>query len=187
MRTSIEGIMYPVNAKADISSALSYVSGHHYDSSYIEVPHKEWSRCREKLDSLLLPLKGLDFSYVFVLGPLHKGPVTFDGSYPVYAPSDGELSGSDWNLKLECPASIRSMVTESDDICSEEHGLEIIAPYISLLFPEARTCWLLSSGDSPEIGEIVKILRKDFSSSLILLSNNSDTCCAHIWKEALDR
>lgn len=187
MRCSVEGIMYPLNAKAEISSALSPFSGHHYDFSYIEVPHKEWSRCKDKLDSLLLPLRGLDFPYVFVLGPLHKGPVTFDDKYPVYVPEDGDLSGSDWSLKLECPAPISSKVTISDDICSEEHGLEIIAPYISLLFPKAKTCWLLSSGDSPEIGEIVKILRKDFSSSLILLSNNSDTRCAHIWKEALDR
>ena len=187
MRCSVEGIMYPLNAKAEISSALSHFSGHHNDFSYIEVPHKEWSRCKDKLDSLLLPLRGLDFPYVFVLGPLHKGPVTFDDKYPVYVPEDGDLSGSDWSLKLECPAPISSKVTISDDISSEEHGLEIIAPYISLLFPKAKTCWLLSSGDSPEIGEIVKILRKDFSSSLILLSNNSDTCCAHIWKEALDR
>ena len=187
MRCSVEGIMYPLNAKAEISSALSPFLGHHYDFSYIEVPHKEWSRCKDKLDSLLLPLRGLDFPYVFVLGPLHKGPVTFDDKYPVYVPEDGDLSGSDWSLKLECPAPISSKVTISDDICSEEHGLEIIAPYISLLFPKAKTCWLLSSGDSPEIGEIVKILRKDFSSSLILLSNNSDTRCAHIWKEALDR
>ena len=187
MRCSVEGIMYPFNAKAEISSALPPVSGHHYDFSYLEVPHKAWSKCKDELDALLLPLKGSDFPYVFVLGPLHKGPVTFDGTCPIYTPDDGELSGSDWTVDLKCPSSIKQMVIISDDICSEEHGLEIIAPYISLLFPKARTCWLLSSGGSPEIGEIVKILRKDFSSSLILLSNNSETCCAHIWKEALDR
>ena len=92
MRCSVEGIMYPLNAKAEISSALSPFSGHHYDFSYIEVPHKEWSRCKDKLDSLLLPLRGLDFPYVFVLGPLHKGPVTFDDKYPVYVPEGDDLN-----------------------------------------------------------------------------------------------
>ncbi|MBP5163474.1 MAG: hypothetical protein ILP16_10950 [Spirochaetales bacterium] len=187
MRCAVEGIMYPINAKAVLSSALSPVSGHHYDLPYIEIPHKAWSLCMDDLDSRLLPLSGDCFPFVFVLAPLHKGPVTFEGPCPVYAPEDGSLSGSDWSITLECPDAVRSMVSFSDDICSEESSLEIIAPYLSLLFPQARTCYLLSSGDSPEILEIVKILRKDFPSSLILLSNNRDTDYAHAWKEALDR
>ena len=187
MRCAVEGIMYPIDAKAVLSSALSPVSGHHSSNSYIEIPHKSWSICKDELDLRLLPLKGNDYPYVFVLAPLHKGPVTFDGPSPVYAPEDGELSGSDWSITLGCPDMIRSMVRFSDDICSEESSLEILGPYLSLMFPQAKTCYLLSSGESPDIHEIVKILRKDFPSSLILLSNNSDANCAKLWKEALDR
>ena len=94
MRCAVEGIMYPIDAKAVLSSALFPILDHHYDFPYIEVPHKAWQLCKDELDSRLLPLRGKDFPYVFILAPLHKGPVTFDGPCPVYAPEDGELSGT---------------------------------------------------------------------------------------------
>jgi AmmeMemoRadiSam system protein B len=187
MRCSVEGIMYPIDAKASLFPTFSSFSGHRSDSFLAEVPHKAWALCREELDEVLLGFKGRSFPHVFVLGPLHKGPLSDDGEDVVYAPADGKLEGSDWAVKLEVPSGIRGYVTVSDDICSEEHSLEIVAPYISLLFPDAAVCHLLAPACGEKTQRIVEIIGKDFPSSLILLSNNRETCCAHMWKEALEK
>ena len=185
MRCSVEGIMYPECAKAVIFPAYDSFSGNCSDSFYEEIPHKAWKLCREELDAGMFRFKGRSFPYIFVLGPLHKGPVDFGPAMPVWCPEDGTLEGSDWEIRLQVPECIRPFVTVSDDICSEEHGLEVVAPYLSLLFPGTPVCHLLASGNGEEVERIVEILRKDFPSALILLSNNRETCCAHMWKEAL--
>jgi hypothetical protein len=185
MRCSVEGIMYPECAKAALFPAYDSFSGDRSDSFYAEVPHKAWKLCRQELDDTMFRLKGRAFPYIFVLGPLHKGPVDFGPAMPVYCPEDGALKGSDWEIKLRIPEGIGQLVTASDDICSEEHSLEIVAPYLGLMFPETPVCHLLASGDGQEVKRIVEILRRDFPSALILLSNNRETCCAHMWKEAL--
>ena len=187
MRCSVEGIMYPFDAKASLFPAFSSFSGHRCDSFLAEVPHKAWSLCRKELDDVMFSFRGRTFPFVFLLGPLHKGPMEDDGSDTVYAPADGKLEGSDWAVRLEVPAMLRSSVTVSDDICSEEHSLETVAPYISLLFPDAAVCHLLAPAGGEKTRRIVEIIRKDFPSSLILLSNNRETCCAHMWKEALEK
>lgn len=185
MRCSVEGIMYPVDAKAALFPTFTSLSGNCSDSLLAEIPHKAWKFCREELDGIMSGFKGRIFPYVFVLGPLHKGPVEPGPEIPVYGPQDGNLEGSDWKINLQLPDSIKPLVTVSDDICSEEASLEIVAPYLSLMFPDTPVCYLLASGDGDEVKRIVEILRKDFPSALILLSNNRETCCAHMWKEAL--
>ena len=187
MRCSVEGIMYPVDAKESLFPAYTSFSGHCSDSCFAEIPHKAWQLCRADLDQLMYSLKGRSFPYVFVLAPLHKGAPADDGTDTVYAPADGKLKGSDWEISLEVPEAINALITVSDDICSEEHSLEIVSPYISLLFPDARVCCLLASGSGEKTSRIVEILEKDFPTSLILLSNNRETCCAHMWKEALEK
>lgn len=187
MRCSVEGIMYPECAKAALFPAYTSFSGDCSDSFFAEIPHKAWKLCREELDNVMFGFKGRTFPYVFVLGPLHKGPVDFGSDMPVYCPQDGSLKGSDWETTLAVPESIRPFVSVSDDICSEEHGLEIVAPYLGLMFPETPVCHLLASGDGDDVKRIVEILRRDFPSALILLSNNRETCCAHMWKEALEQ
>ena len=75
-------------------------------------------------------------------------------------------------------------MTVSDDVCSEEQSLEIIAPYLAVLFPNARVCYLLASGKSESVGRIVEKIGKDFPFSPIFISNNKETNCAAMWKEA---
>ena len=187
MRTSVEGIMYPVGAKALISSRVSSCSEHCLPSSYVEVPHAAWSKCSSILNSVFSFGVSEDVSRVFVLAPLHKGPVAFGDGCKVYAPSDGELCGSDWKVSLSVPSSLSSLVVCSDDICSEECSLEIIAPYLSVLFPNAKVCYLLATGFGDAVQKIVEIIRTDFPFSRIFISNNKETECAAMWKEAFDR
>ena len=180
MRTSVEGIMYPINAASLISSDVSGVLGHRI----VEVPHAAWSRCRDSLDKVFSFAPDSEVAQVFVLAPLHKGSVCLDSCSGVYAPSDGELAGSDWKIALSVPPSLSDLVEFSDDICSEEQSLEIIAPYLSVRFPSARVCWLLASGSGPCVKRIVEIIGKDFPFSPIFISNNKETQCARMWKEA---
>ena len=187
MRTSVEGIMYPTNAKALISSRVSSCSEHCLPSSYVEVPHAAWSKCSSVLNSVFSFGVSEDVSRVFVLAPLHKGPVAPDDGPMVYAPSDGELCGSDWKISLSVPSSLSSLVVRSDDVCSEECSLEIIAPYLSALFPNAKVCYLLATGIGETVKKIVEIIRTDFPFSRIFISNNKETECAAMWKEAFDR
>ena len=186
MRPSVEGIMYPVGAKALVLSRLSGFSGHCSSSLPFEVPHAAWSLCKASLDSVFSFGICPDVQQVFVLAPLHKGIVGFSDCPLVYAPSDGELCGSDWKIALGVPACLRDLVVFSDDVCSEEQSLEIIAPYLSVLFPNARVCYLLASGHSDLIGRIVEKIGKDFPFSPIFISNNKETDCAAMWKEALE-
>ena len=184
MKPAVEGIMYPINAKAELSSALPSVSGHRFTGPYMEVPHASWSKCRTALDTAFSFETDPDADWVFVLASLHKGNVCLDEADAVYAPRDGELAGSDWKISLQTPPAIADLVSFSDDICSEESSLEIIAPYLSIRFPNAKFCWLLATSGSRNTQRIVEIIRKDFPFSPIFISNNIETGCAAMWKEA---
>ena len=184
MKPAVEGIMYPNNAKAELSSVLSPVSGHRFSSPYMEVPHASWSKCRAALDMAFSFETDPDVAQVFVLAPHHKGNVCLDEADAVYAPRDGELAGSDWKISLQTPPAIADLVSFSDDICSEESSLEIIAPYLSIRFPNAKVCYLLATSGSRNTKRIVEIIRKDFPFSPIFISNNIETGCAAMWKEA---
>ena len=184
MKPAVEGIMYPIDAKSELSSTLPPISDHCFSSPYMEVPHAAWSKCKGVLDKIFSFGTDADIARVFVLAPLHKGNVCLDEADGVYAPKDGELAGSDWKLSLQTPSDIASFVRFSDDICSEESSLEIIAPYLSLRFPNARVCYLLAASGSLNVKRIVEIIRKDFPFSPILISNSKETQCACMWKEA---
>ena len=184
MKPAVEGIMYPINAKAELSSALPPFSGHHFSSPYMEVPHAAWSKCRTDLNKVFSFETDPDVAQVFVLAPLHKGNVCLDESDAVYAPQNGELAGSDWKVALQTPSSIAGLVCLSDDICSEESSLEIISPYLSIRFPNAKVCYLLATSGSRNVKRIVEIIRNGFPFSPIFISNNIETGCAAMWKEA---
>ena len=184
MRTSVEGIMYPINAGSEVISSLAGVLGHRSPDRYIEVPHAAWSRCKGSLDKIFSFGIDCNVKQVFVLAPLHKGSVCLDSSACVYAPEDGGLVGSDWKIALQTPSALRKLVSFSDDICSEESSLEIIAPYLSVLFPDASVCYLLAPQSDPVLKRTVEIIRKDFPFSPIFISNNIETQCALMWKEA---
>ncbi len=182
MRTSVEGIMYPVDACSSISFSDSLCLDHRLDKFVFMVPHAAWDVCSSSLSSVFGSLRGRSFPSVFVLAPLHKGPIG-DAVDVVYAPSDGSLSGSDWSIPLSVPSVIGDLVVRSDDVCSEECSLEIVAPYLSLLFPGVPVCYLLGTSSSV-CSVCADILRKNFPSSLFLISNNKKTNCAFMWKEA---
>ena len=184
MKPAVEGIMYPIDAKAELSSALSPVSDHRFSSPYMEVPHAAWAKCRAILDRAFSFETDPDIAQVFVLAPLHKGNVCLDEADAVYAPQDGELAGSDWKLSLQTPPDIAVLVCFSDDICSEESSLEIISPYLSIRFPNAKVCYLLATSGSRNTKRIVEIIRKGFPFSPFFISNNIETGCAAMWKEA---
>ena len=187
MRCSVEGIMYPKDAKSLLGAeTLRSSAAGSAKSPVVEVPHASWSVCKAELDRILSSVAGLSPSHVFVLGPLHKGPVCYDSPCDVYAPEDGFLEGSDWKVPLQVPSVLTPFVTVSDDICSEEQSLEIIAPYIDLLFPGVPVCHLLASSDGPEVKKMASVIEKDFPNALVFISNNSETCCGRMWKEAFD-
>jgi hypothetical protein len=170
-----------------IDSRVSSLSEHCSSGPYVEVPHAVWSKCSSVLDKVFSFAVDESVGQVFVLGPLHKGPVAFSDGCKVYAPSDGELCGSDWKVSLSVPSSLSSLVVCSDDVCSEECSLEIIAPYLSVLFPNAKVCYLLATCIGEAVKKIVEIIRTDFPFSRIFISNNKETECAAMWKEAFDR
>ena len=187
MKATLEGIMYPVGAKELVLSRNLTSSGHCSDH-YIEIPHCAWERGQKLYDMAFSKALGIPQARtIFVLGPLHKGPVCFDDRPMVYSPEGSVLAGSGWELGLTVPDGISDLVQRSDDICSEEASLEVAAPYLCALFPKAKVCWLLATGSCPEVTGIVDFALKDYPFSLILLSNNSEENCAHMWKEALER
>ena len=187
MRCATEGIMYPYNALKELKDSLLFgddsVSGHGSKAPYVEIPHAAWSVCRDELDCAFASVRGLEPSIVFVLGPLHKGPISADDGFTVYAPEDGVLKGSDWEIALEVPSDLKNLVVQNDDICSEECSLEIAAPYLTLLFPKARVCHLLAPGRDEKLRTIVEIARRDFPGTLFFISNNRESGCAAMWKE----
>lgn len=195
MRTATEGIMYPKDAKASLIPYYEALDSNSLECEAfepsaslpaIEIPHAAWDRCRSVLDKAFSTLKGLAPSHVFVLAPLHKGPVSYEDPAMVYAPCDGFLEGSDWEICLKVPDPIRPYVCFSDDICSEEQSLEIAAPYLSLFFEKAPVCYLLASGRGEVLKKIAAVIKKDFPKALVFISNNIESCCGMMWKEALN-
>ena len=195
MRTATEGIMYPKDAKAELIPYYDALDSNSLECEAfepsaslpaIEIPHAAWDRCRSVLDKAFSTLKGLAPSHVFVLAPLHKGPVSYEDPAMVYAPCDGSLKGSDWEICLKVPDMLRPYVCFSDDICSEEQSLEIAAPYLSLFFEKAPVCYLLASGRSEVLKKIAAVIKKDFPKALVFISNNIETDCGMMWKEALN-
>ena len=208
MKNACEGVLYPQSAvsQIDLSKTSSEPPRIFLKSNLVayEVPHKAWLYCKEELENTFSYLKEQNPANIFVLAPLHKGPIDFDSPYKIYSPLDGFLKGQDWQIELEIPKEIKalSFVVQNDDVCTEEHSLEILAPFIVKVFPNAKVCYLLAPAQEPsaqelstqelptqepsaqdleEICEITAIIGRLYSDSLIFISNNNQTNCAAIW------
>ena len=216
MKNACEGVLYPQDAGSQIelkfqeslSNLPKTLTLRNTDLTAFEVPHKAWLYCKEELENTFSYLKhvkgqGADktISTIFVLAPLHKGPIDFDDKIKIYCPEDGNLKGSDWQIKLETPQEIKALpfLEQNNDVCTEEHSLEVIASFISSAFPEAKVCYLLAPAQATpaqalpeqalqepaqnleEICKITSIIGRLHSDSLIFISNNNQTNCASMW------
>jgi AmmeMemoRadiSam system protein B len=194
MKNACEGVLYPVNAASQIqlkdqpcAPKTFPILGSNLNA--IEVSHKAWLYCKEELENIFSYLKKHNekTSRLFVLAPLHKGPITFDDKFKVYCPEKGILKGSDWQINLDTPQEIKALnfVEANDDVCTEEHSLEIISPFIYKTYPKAMVCYLLAPDKKEEICEITSIIGRLYQNSIIFLSNNEQTNCAHMWMGSL--
>ena len=203
MRTAVQGIMYPLDAGVQarefaeslgISAEIAYCNAASV-KPYIEIPHAAWEKYRNEMEAALTSgttvtngtngTNGTNrHGLVFFLAPLHKGVLDWNNECEIYAPQNGLLKGPDWEISLEVPSSLESLVRFSDDVCSEEQSLEIAAPYLAAQFPGVQVCALFAGGDGPEVKRIVDFIGKHFSEAPVFLSNNRKACCARAWKEA---
>lgn len=164
---------------------------------YIRVPHASWEVCRIELDGIFSELVGTKGpndkedegtrdeglpERIFVLAPLHKGQIV-GRPFEVYTPNDGTLQGSDWKIPLETPRDIleNTSVIQSDDVCTEEHSLEVIAPYLAVLYPSVPVCFLLAPGNDAKIDELKRTIGRFARNSIIFISGNEETHCADMW------
>lgn len=164
---------------------------------YIMVPHASWEVCRMELDGIFSELAGTKGpndkeedgtrdedlpERIFVLAPLHKGPIV-GRPFEVYTPNDGTLQGSDWRIPLETPRDIleNTSVIQSDDVCTEEHSLEVIAPYLAVLYPNVPVCFLLAPGKDAKMEELKRTIGRFARNSIIFISGNEETHCADMW------
>ncbi len=193
MKNACEGVLYPQNAASSIrlESAVQkpYSIPLKCKDCQLEgilVPHSSWQYCKDELESVFTYLSHkdniTDCKNVFVLAPIHKGPIVPDENNKIYSTQDGVLKGSDWKICLETPQKIKAHVQQNDDVCTEEHCLEIIAPFIYKLMPRARVCYLLATGQTEEICKITSIIGRFYSNSIIFLSSNKETNCAYMWR-----
>lgn len=217
MKNACEGVMYPQNAVSCIrlkpaqspNSSLNrpqtakLMCNTHELEGFL-VPHKSWQYCKEELEIIFSYLNSLSFVHnaeitIFVLAPLHKGPIVMDSmddgvktaessSSKIYSPQDGLLKGSDWEISLKTPEKIKAFVEQNDDICTEEHSLEVIAPFIYKTMPHAQVCYLLApnlanKAENEKLCEITSIIGRLYSNSIIFLSSNEETNCAYMWKK----
>ena len=197
MRTAVQGIMYPLDAGAkarEFAESLGIYAEIAYCNAasvrpYIEIPHAAWEKCRSEMEAALTSVTTVTngtnrHGLVFFLAPLHKGVLDWGNECEIYAPCNGVMTGPDWEISLEVPSSLESLVRFSDDVCSEEQSLEIAAPYLAALFPGVQVCALFAGGSGPEVKRIVDFIGKHFSEAPVFLSNNREACCARAWKEA---
>ena len=194
MKNACEGVLYPVDAasKIELPKATSSVKTIKLKAkeellAYL-VPHASWQYCKTELENLFSFLNQTlsdkdKVEKIILLAPLHKGPINYDDAFRIYCPEDGILRGSDWEIRLTVPEEIKRLpfVVQADDVCTEEHSLEVVAPFISKFFPQAQVCYLLAPSKAKEIAEVTSILKKQ-TKAIVLLSSNEATNCAYMWK-----
>lgn len=171
-----EGILYPENAQ-NLINTQTKDRKELKDTLIRKVPHKSWSLCKDELDKVFTELSQYTVKDIFLLSPLHEGPVISDkvSSYTVYTYEGEKALGN-------------ASISEDDDICSEEFSLEIILPYLDKIFPSSSVHAYFAPEiiDEKELNilkEIVREIRENYKSCLILLSDNSG-CCS-MWEKAL--
>ena len=194
MKNACEGVMYPKDAAAIAKAALATnapenatASNNAQNDSFIKVPHKAWSLCKKELDAVFSQLASSAKNKerpkrIFVLAPLHKGPIIGE-RFAAYTPCNGVLKGSDWEIPLETSCEITSLdcVGQNDDVCTEEHSLEIIAPYLAVLYPRVPVAYLLAPENNAKLDEIKRIIGRMACDSIIIISDNEETHCASMW------
>lgn len=187
MKNACEGVMYPKDAaalvKASYKSATSYPQQSAPNNcKYIKVPHKSWTLCKGELERIFAGLQDKSPKRIFVLAPLHKGPIIGE-RIAAYTPCKGCLKGSDWEIPLETPCEITSLgcIEQSDDVCTEEHSLEIIAPYLAVLYPNSPVAYLLAPENNANLEEIKQTIGRMACDSLIFVSDDEETHCASMW------
>lgn len=185
MKNSCEGILYPIDSANECKAILE---SEKKDStialpSFVQIPHSAWQSSFSTIAKSLSPFKGKSIENVFVLAPLHKGPIDYDDEFCVYTPSDGSLEGSDWKISLK--AIKDPIAKQDDDVCTEEHALEIVAPFLSVLFPKAQVSFLLAPDFNEQLVVFVKSILENYPNSLFLISNNTDKNCCAMWIRAL--
>ena len=84
---------------------------------------------------------------------------------------------------METPCEITSLgcVEQSDDVCTEEHSLEIIAPYLAVLYPNIPVAYLLAPENNANLDEIKQTIGRMACDSLIFISDDEKSHCASMW------
>lgn len=203
---ALEGTRYKAESKgkdeghattAEPSTKAERIEGQGSFYPYIMVPHASWEDCRIKLDGIFSELamtkepkakeedgtRNEDLpERIFVLAPLHKGQIV-GRPFEVYTPNDGTLQGSDWRITLETPRDIleNTSVIQSDDVCTEEHSLEVIAPYLAVLYPNVPVCFLLAPEKDAKMEDLKRTIGRFARNSIIFISGNEETHCADMW------
>ncbi|MCF0237958.1 MAG: hypothetical protein HUK24_05105 [Sphaerochaetaceae bacterium] len=194
MRCSCEGIMYPYNAK----STLRDLNFRNQNNLFTEIPHSSWDISFPLLLEAFAQGPSSIKGNIVILCPLHKGKICFDDSYKVYIPENGLCKGSDWDIEINTPSDIindsflRDYIEISNDVCSEEHGPEILFPLISRYYPNNKVTIFLAP-QSKNIKEelvlktIVEKLVLLFPQGRFFISNNIETNCAAMWLKAIKK
>lgn len=198
MKNACEGVMYPFGAKTILEKDFSSgeVSKIFLDSPLqklhaVRVPHASWSVCKKELDEVFITLQNSQkqkvknqVKRIFVLAPLHKGSIIGE-PVVIYTPSSTVLKGSDWEIQLELPKELRelSFIQENDDVCTEEHSLEVISPYLALFYPSVPVSYLLAPNEinKENIKQLLEKIALFSNESLIFISDNKETHCASMW------
>lgn len=199
MKNACEGVMYPIGAKEilikdfstkELSSTKKFYSNSLLDNTLhsVYVPHKAWLFCKNELDEIFLSLQSQVFKdtvkRIFVLAPLHKGSIIGE-PVVVYTPSSTALKGSDWEIQLELPKEFNELecIQKNDDVCTEEHSLEVVSPYLDLFYPNAAVTYFLAPKEisKENIRRILTRIAFYSNESLIFISDNKETHCASMW------
>ena len=193
MKNACEGVMYPKDAAAIAKECLARkglaktvrernMASNHIQTSCIKVPHKAWILCTDELDRIFADIQDKSPKRIFVLAPLHKGPIIGE-PFAVYTPTKGSLKGSDWEIQLETPNEILNLscIEQSDDVCTEEHSLEIIAPYLAVVYPNTPVAYLLAPEGNAKLDEIKQMIGRMACDSLIFISDDEEMHCASMW------
>lgn len=187
MKNACEGVMYPKDAAAIVEASQKSATTDPQQTvpnscNYIKVPHRAWALCKDELDRIFAGIQDKNPKRIFVLAPLHKGPIIGE-PFAVYTPTKGSLKGSDWEIQLETPKEILDFncIKQNDDVCTEEHSLEIIAPYLAVLYPNSPVAYLLAPENNANLEEIKQTIGRMACDSLIFISDDEKSHCASMW------
>ena len=166
MRRWAQGIAYPKDFvfKPDTSKQQK---GLHLPLA-ITVPHR--ADALERIGQRFSEISGMPVERIFILAPLHKGKLDFAGNEQIYT----------WEGMEHVEGAV-----ENDDVCSEEYCAEMLLPFCEGTFPGVPVQAFFATGKTDKTEKIVNNLLKGFPKSLFIVSNNSDTNCAAMWRNGV--